>query len=585
VSLHRNRLGALAAAGLLLLAGCATVPEQEPAEPAPPAPTAEAQPAPAPAEPPPASVADALLPPVQTVVPELPRTPAEPRFDVDVDRAPARAFFMGLVKGTPYNMVVHPDVAGQVSLSLKNVTIPEVMDMVRDVYGYEYTRGPAGFVVLPARLQSKIFYVDYLSLQRLGQTKSRVTSGELSSGQSDRNRTTDGSGSSGSRRGGQTEFFGSRIETRTQTDYWEELRVALQTIVGSAEGRSVVVSPQSSTVVVRAMPGELRDVEQFLASAQDALQRQVVLEAKILEVTLSDGFQTGINWAAVASSDSGNNSIGIGQTGGGTIFGDQGVSEIAGQPGNLDPTSPSFPNNALTSAFGGVFSFVLRSGDDFAAFVELLERQGDVQVLSSPRVSAMNNQKALIKVGTDEFFVTEISTTTTTGTATTTTPSVTLTPFFSGIALDVTPQISDDQNVLLHIRPSVSEVVDQNKEISFGANPVTGQPDVLNLPLAFSTVRESDTIVRARNGQIVVIGGLMQEVTRDQEAGIPGLKNIPGLGYLFKHIKKQTVKTELVILLKPIVVASDRDWQRATGDYTERFRELGQSWPPVRVPQ
>ena len=125
-----------------------------------------------------------------------------------------------------------------------------------------------------------------------------------------------------------------------------------------------------------------------------------------------------------------------------------------------------------------------------------------MNVLSSPRIATMNNQKAVIKVGTDEFFVTDISSTTVTGAATTTSPSIELTPFFSGVALDVTPQISEQGEITLHVHPSVSRVEDQIKSIEFGTDDTT-----LTVPLARSTVREADSIVRARNGQVVVIGG------------------------------------------------------------------------------
>jgi MSHA biogenesis protein MshL len=186
-------------------------------------------------------------------------------------------------------------------------------------------------------------------------------------------------------------------------------------------------------------------------------------------------------------------------------------------------------------------------------------------VLSSPRVSAVNNQKAVIKVGQDEFFVTDFSTTTTTGTATTTTPSVTLTPFFSGIALDVTPQISGDGSVLLHIHPSVSRVEDQDKEITFGEESLT-------LPLALSTVRESDTIIRAKSGQIVVIGGLMEDILTDEEAATPFLSDIPMVGELFKHKRQRKAKTELVILLKPLVVSHDGIWDGVVRSEADRVQ-------------
>lgn len=205
---------------------------------------------------------------------------------------------------------------------------------------------------------------------------------------------------------------------------------------------------------------------------------------------------------------------------------------------------------------------------DFTSFIELLETQGNVRVLSSPRVATINNQKAVIKVGTDEFFVTEVTNTTVTGTATTVTPSVTLTPFFSGIALDVTPQISQDGVVTLHVHPSVSDVKDQQKTVTIGT--LTQQ-----LPLALSTIRESDSIVRARSGQVIVIGGLMQDSSTNRDASTPGISKVPVIGNLFKQKNNSSVKSELVILLKPIVVNDTDQWNDTINEYSRSLDSLG----------
>jgi MSHA biogenesis protein MshL len=340
-------------------------------------------------------------------------------------------------------------------------------------------------------------------------------------------------------------------------------------LVGSEPGRSVVVSPQSGVVVVRAMPTELREIEAFLRTTQATLQRQVILEAKIVEVELSDGFQSGINWGKLASLGNGRTAT-FGQTGGGTIFnGDPGtpaVSDIAGNSGNLNPGDYEPIDGLIASAFGGVFSVAIESGS-FTAFIELLETQGNVQVLSSPRVSTVNNQKAVIKVGEDEFFVTDVSTTTVTGTATSSTPEVTLTPFFSGIALDVTPQIDQRGGVTLHIHPSVSEVIDQTKTFTIDDKSQT-------LPLAQSRVRESDSIVYAVSGQIVVIGGLMQESTGEGIAAPPLLGDLPFIGAAFRHTKQVSTKSELVILLKPLVVDSPAAWGQSLAESARNVERL-----------
>jgi MSHA biogenesis protein MshL len=165
----------------------------------------------------------------------------------------------------------------------------------------------------------------------------------------------------------------------------------------------------------------------------------------------------------------------------------------------------------------------------------------------------VNNQKAVIKVGTDEIFVTDIdfeddNTANTASDSTST--SVELTPFFSGISLDVTPQIAEDGTIILHVHPSVSEVSDQEKLITVGSQDVT-------LPLARSTVRETDSVIRAESGQIVVIGGLIQNSSEDRNSAVPFFSEIPFLGELFKQRRFQSTKSELVILLRPVVAGKE----------------------------
>ena len=496
----------------------------------------------------------------------FPSPPEEHRFDINSDETPAQAFFMALVEETEHNIVVHPEVRGSISLMLKNVTVGEVLDVVSEVYGYSYRRSTAGYIVFPATLQSRIFQINYLDLKRSGSSRTRVSSGQVS--ESSGNMRQNGIGGVGGLGGVSSpgtggrdaqSVSGSRIETEYDADFWTELEDTLGQMIGDAPGHQVVVNSQTGVVVVRAMPEKLRSVAEYLAMIQDIAQRQVVLEAKIVEVQLSDSFRAGINWVAVAQNSSGETYT-VGQSAPPPGFtGD--ASDLGGAPITVAPGVQTTGFETLT--LGGAFTMAFDIGD-FNAFIELLEQQGDTRVLSSPRVSTLNNQKAVIKAGTDEFFVTDVSSNTVTGTSSTTSRDVELTPFFSGIALDVTPQISDTGEVTLHIHPTVSEVVDQQKVLT-----VSGETDTL--PLAFSQIRESDSIVKARSGQIIVIGGLMRNSSSDEDFGTPLLSKIPGVGRLFRSTRAVEQKTELVILLKPIVVDDDDVWTRMAGDSLSRI--------------
>ncbi len=510
----------------------------------------------------PSEISNALLPPIPLGTPKGRAIPLEPRFDFNVNRAPARRVYMGLVEGTRYGMVVHPDVKGLVSLNLKDVTVPEAVNVLRDVYGYHYRREGERFYILSQGMQTRIFPVNYLNLSRKGQSRTHVTAGELTQ------TGTPGKTVTGPGGAGRATRANMQVETEFKTDFWHDLKATLETIIGDKKGRSVVVNPQAGVVIVRAMPQELIVVEDYLGITHSTVNRQVVLEAKILEVELSDGFQAGINWSKLGTWD--DYTLTGSQIGGGTVFNGDSTSNISGNSFTLDPGSGLFDptGGTLTSAFGGVFTLAVQ-GANFSGFIEAFKGQGEVHVLSSPRVSTVNNQKAVIKVGGDEFFVTGVTSTSVTNSlgGTDFVPNVELTPFFSGIALDVTPQIDDDNNVILHIHPSVSNVEQQNKSfIIFDSD--------FNLPLAISSIQESDNVVRSRSGQVVVIGGLMKEGSTDNDAAVPLLGDIPIIGNLFKHKRVTRIKKELVILLKPTVITSGQQWNDMIRDTRGRINKL-----------
>ena len=473
----------------------------------------------------------------------------EKRFRVNARNVDANAFFSSLVQGTPFNIVIHPNVIGLISLQLKDVTLDEVLDVVDDVYGYSTTRKGSIIQVFPATLRTDIIPVDYLQLQRQGVSLTSITTGSITN---TNNSTSVNNDDVSVSEDVSTTTGGTTIRTSSESDFWQQLEKVVRGMIGHGEGRNVMISPQAGLISVRAFPNELREVKQFLGISQQRLVRQVVLEAKIMEVTLNDSYQQGINWQNITRSIGGTN-IAIGST---PIVNTAAITALPG-------------GNAISDLLGGQTNITISDGN-FTSVLSFLETQGDLNVLSSPRVTAANNQKAVIKVGGDEYFVTNISSSNAVGDNSSAAPDIKLTPFFSGISLDVTPQIDDNGGVLLHVHPVVVDVQNDVKSVNLGEKFGTYQ-----LPLAKSTIRESDSIIHAHSGDVVVIGGLMKTSYSEQVSKVPLLGDIPILGNLFRHTNKVKRKTELVILLKPTVV-TDNTWKNEI----ERSRSLINQWFP-----
>lgn len=520
----------------------------------------------------PIEINDALLPPLKIEIPKTTAKKLEQRFDLVINNAPANQVLMGIVGGTRYSMLVHPDIDNNISVNLKDVTVFEALDALRELYGYEYKVDGSRIFIEQQSMQTRVFQVNYIVGKRRGSSNVRVTSGSISGSQNNNQQGNSGSGNTtqqlsnniGNAGNNNIPLTSTSITTDSDNDFWHDLTESLNGIVGTDNGRRIITNLQSGVIVVRAMPSEIRNVESFLKLMQVSIERQVILEAKILNVQLNDQSQSGVNWSVFGRS--GTNTGVVGNVNANTQLSSSGnlVS------GDLSSSNGNTLSNAATTALGGPLFAIALQGANFSTLLTFLETQGDVQVLSSPRISSINNQKAVLKVGTDEFFVTGIASNTTASVgATTTVPQVILQPFFSGITLDVTPQIDKDDNIILHMHPSISQVSTVNKQVTLG-----GTAGQINLPLASSNISETDSIVRTRDGRVIVIGGLMTESATSVRSKVPGLGDIKGIGAAFRQKSASKTKTELVILLKASVVQGQENWSNDMLSTKQRIEEM-----------
>ncbi len=551
----------------------------------------------------PEAISSALLPPLKMVVPKSSAKQLEQRFDLVINDTPANQVFTAIVSGTRYSMLVHPEVNGNISVNLKDVTVFEVLDALRELYGYDYKIEGARIYVLKPGLQTKIYKVNYITGIRRGGSDISVTSG--------------GSAAGGSGGGGVTsasrQSTATNMSMTTRTDFWSEMEDSVRTIIGCGVpesttqatqaapigtgigasaanigqaaqtgqanfgkrergkagcpvGSSVLINPMAGTLLVRAQPDELRTVEAMLLTMQANVERQVILEAKIIDVELNSGAQQGINWAGFQA---GNHlaSLGADTT---TIN----INQPGVNGGSVTGTLGSVLGTGLVGATGSSFSAgmgVALQLRNFSALLNFLQTQGTVNVLSSPRISTINNQKAVLKVGRDEQYVTGFESgnniTPGIGLAVTNQPIPVYSTFFSGISLDVTPQIDEDGNITLHVHPLISEVTEVLK------STINNQM----LPFASNKISEADSVVKVRDGQIIVIGGLMTDKTIDSRSKVTGAGELPFFGALFRKGGQANSKRELVIMLKATVVKSADSWTDDIAATQLRIESLGKS--------
>lgn len=482
--------------------------------------------------------------------------PVEERFNISANEEPAREFFNNLVAGTDFGVLVSPDVTGFISISLPNVTIDEVINVVQEAYGYSVTRTGNIYQVRAATAQTRIFTIDYLDVTRAGSSNVTVTSASSSSsggssqggvgggaggaGGGVSSSVGGGSGSSGLG-GGSSGGSGGQISTQTSTDFWEDITATLESMVTDG---TVITQPQVGMIMVTALPQELDRIGEYIAQAQGILSREVTVQVQFLEVILNKGFQSAIDFDTFGGVDtaeeSGNDVVGSFNSGGGAAI------------------------ESISNPLAIATNFT-----DFSAVFRLLESRGTTQVLSSPSLKVLNNQKAVFQDGDQEYFQTSSgSNTISTGQTVSQSSANALTPFFSGISMDITPQISANGSITLHVHPTITTVVEQTKTIA-------GQ----QVPLPSSAVRELDSVIRAEDGKIVILGGLAYERSVDEVAGIPYAADLPAIGAAFDQRRRSTIKSEFIILLRP-VIGNQQSEQGLMRDSNERLREINRDLDP-----
>jgi MSHA type pilus biogenesis protein MshL len=414
-----------------------------------------------------------------------------------------------LVRDTRLSVIPDPTLDQAFLGDLKNVSIREALDLILEPLGLDYSVRGQIIRVFPRELETRFYSIDYVITQRSGSRSIAGTTGATGSnlGLGGAGQTslvagaagTAGVGGAGAASGGSTSQVSGTDSPNLYTDLGEGVKALL-----SPEGR-MNLDRTAALLQVTDRPSRLARVEQYLEAVMLRVTRQVQIEAKVIEVELREEFSAGINWQAV----------------------------LGGLTNNATATQ------TLAPATTGGFTLALNVGD-FSALLNAFAAQGKVNVLSSPRITAMNNEPAVMRIGTQDVFFT---TTTQIDSQSGQIVQSTVTPqsLTEGLVLSVTPQISAEGIIHMNINPSITE------RTGVATSRLGDQVPIIS-------VRETDTLVRVRQGETIVIAGLMQDRASVDTAKVPLIGDVPVVGHLFKRTEKSRRKTDLVILLTPTVM-------------------------------
>jgi MSHA biogenesis protein MshL len=489
--------------------------------------------------------------PVMSVAPER----RIERFDVPAGTSISAAVAK-LASGFGMGVSVDPDVRGTTTATLRNVTLDSALKELVSHRGYAYQLQGNVIRVVPIRMESRTFSLDYVAMSRVGSMTTvvqRRLSNNAGTGGGIQSGSATGLSQQAAGIGGFGATGGDVLTGQSVADVWQEIRVALTGIIQAGQpsrgptgqeatsssgslqtpggsfgsgastmsfpdGSSLVISPMSGLINVMAMPERLALVEKFINDFQASVLRQVMIEAKIVEVSLSNTFKFGIDWSVVSAS------------------------------GKYGFTLRSDPSVQTTGNAGNV-NFTLTGGTtQINAVLSALNSQGTVNVLSNEKTSALNNQRAIFNVTTDEVFfsVTQTPLLGPNGSVISLQSQIIPQQISVGVVLDVLPQVSADNVLTMNIRPAVTNI-DHIETIRL--------PDGTTASAPALSKREGDTIARMRAGETMIIGGLVQTRKDRTVSGIPILKDIPLLGRLFRHIEETENRSELVIFLTPTILA------------------------------
>lgn len=488
-----------------------------------------------------ACLACMALPACATAAPGDANEPAGARLvSITAQDADLRGVLRALAEQARLDLIIDPDVNGTVTLAVENVPLRPALEAVLAPGEFSFELEDDVLRVTGKSLQTRIFTLDYMTSVRTGLTRLSASSG----GSGGEEQTTQSGGDG--RSGGQSQFS---VDSQMSSDPWAEIIRSLELIVfgdiggGSADRpERLVIHPASGVVLVRATLPTLNRVATFLEGIAGAVHRQVMIDVQIIEVTLDEGLEMGIDWSQIPG-------------GGDVVTSVFGKDKVAAAQ-NLSPHNKVFE--------------IAGSSDDFDALLDALETQGSLKVVSAPTVATLNNQKAIVKVAREQsFFNQRIDYQTL--------PDGAAEPIFSvepqritiGLILDVTPQIAANADVMMHVHPSLTELIGEDV-----FPPGASGPDIqANAPIL--DIREVDTVVEIRNGNMLVIGGLVKDKVDRKEKRVPLLGRIPILGYLFKQVIYEKRQVELVIVLRPTVVVGE-EADAAAMQEMERLKGMGE---------